>query len=161
MQESHVDAGVERSGLGLHPLTGWTRNLSRAFVAHLRTVDGALSLLGMTVLLTFAFAHLYTTLFRSWFLSSDEYVFAAEVIRFLDLDFRQRFFDIPGTPFMLFNALLWAGLYGVMWLGGFVAAGTGLDDFTFQHLPWLFVQMRAATVRFNEVLLEFLGKCKS
>ena len=60
------------------------------------------------LLATFALYHLRVSLARSWFFSSDEYVFAAEVIRFLHLDFHQYYFDMPGTPYMLLTTVLWA-----------------------------------------------------
>lgn len=92
-----------------------------------------------------AYGYLRPALFRTWFFSSDEYVIAAEVIRFSNLDFRQHFFDNPGTPFMLLDSLLWALFYGVERLLG-LAPPTTITTFTFQHLAALFVLMRATTL---------------
>jgi hypothetical protein len=92
-----------------------------------------------------AYGYLRPALFRTWFFSSDEYVIAAEVIRFSNLDFRQRFFDLPGTPFMLLDSLLWALVYGVERVLG-LAPSTTLATFTFQHISALFVLMRATTL---------------
>ena len=92
-----------------------------------------------------AYGYLRPALFRTWFFSSDEYVIAAEVIRFSNLDFRQRFFDLPGTPFMLLDSLLWALFYGVERVLG-LAPSTTLATFTFQHISALFVLMRATTL---------------
>lgn len=83
---------------------------------------------------------------RSWFLNSDEYVIAAEIIRFVQLDFRQHFFDNPGTPFMMLNALLWSFVYfGWRMLG---ATPAGIADFTYRNIPSLFMLMRLCTLVF-------------
>jgi hypothetical protein len=86
-------------------------------------------------------------LFRAWYFSSDEYVFAAEVIRFTHWDFRQHFFDIPGTPFMLLSAVLWRAIHTFAHAGRFVPA-TSFEHFTFDHLPGLFILMRSLTLTF-------------
>jgi hypothetical protein len=99
----------------------------------------------LAVLLTLVCVYVRSGLARSWFFSSDEYVIGAEVIRFLQLDFRQRFFDMPGTPFMFVTALVWTAYYGTQVLGG-SAGGTGLALFTFQHIETLFVVMRVVTL---------------
>jgi 4-amino-4-deoxy-L-arabinose transferase-like glycosyltransferase len=99
-------------------------------------------------LLAFAIHYLGPSLFRSWFFSSDEYVFAAEVIRFLHLDFRQHFFDIPGTPFMFLSAAIWSLIYALLAVLGLLAPGTGIEHFTFDHLPALFTTMRTLTLFF-------------
>jgi hypothetical protein len=95
---------------------------------------------------------------RTWFFSSDEYVFAAEVIRFGHLDFRQQFFDMPGTPLMMLGALIWSIYYGVHWLVGAVPPAQGLAEFTFQHLPALFVVLRGITLLcfYLSIVLVFL-----
>jgi len=96
-------------------------------------------------------------LFRTWYFSSDEYVFAAEVIRFSHWDFRQHFFDIPGTPFMLLSAVLWSAIYTLAHAGRFVPT-TGLEHFTFDHLSGLFILMRSLTLIFflASLVLTFL-----
>ena len=43
----------------------------------------------------FAARYLAPILFRTWFFSSDEYVFATEVVRFSSFNFHQFFFDNP------------------------------------------------------------------
>ena len=92
-----------------------------------------------------AYGYLRPGVFRTWFFSSDEYGIAAEVIRFSNLDFRQHFFDNPGTPFMLLDSLLWALFYGVERVLG-LAPSTTLSTFTFQHTAALFGLMRATTL---------------
>ncbi|MEO8368651.1 MAG: glycosyltransferase family 39 protein [Candidatus Solibacter sp.] len=96
-------------------------------------------------LLILMFAFMRPMLFRAWFFSSDEYVVAAEVVRFSNLDFRQHFFDMPGTPFMLLNALLWFVAYAASWVIGAVPRETPMSSFTYQHMPLLMVALRAFT----------------
>lgn len=64
-------------------------------------------------LLTLSGLELWPTLYKEWFFSSDEYVYVAEVIRFSGGDFRQRFFDIPGTPFMFLTTAVLAFQHAV------------------------------------------------
>ena len=97
-------------------------------------------------LLAFAIYYLGPSLFRSWCFSSDEYVFAAEVIRFLHLDFRQQFFDIPGTPFMFLSAAIWALIYSAQGVLRLIPPSVGIEHFTFDHLPALFTMMRTLTL---------------
>jgi hypothetical protein len=99
----------------------------------------------LAALIAFALYHMWSSLFRVWFFSSDEYVFAAEAIRFLNLDFRQHFFDMPGTPLMFLASGIWS-LVHVVQGGG--PAQLGLNDFTFEHLPNLFILMRGITLVF-------------
>ncbi len=115
---------------------------------HRGDVSALLSGLYLVLLLSSAAYYMTPALFRSWYFSSDEYVFAAEVIRFLHLDFRQHFFDIPGTPFMFLTAILWGTLYGLSYLTGRVPAPVGLERFTFEHIAGIFVLMRSLTLFF-------------
>ena len=100
----------------------------------------------LCALVGFVVSQLWPALFRTWFFSSDEYVIGAEVIRFVHLDMRQHFFDMPGTPFIALTALVW----GAYFLTQVVAAGAGFDIgvFTYQHIEALFVLMRALTLFF-------------
>src|SRR5262245_59111991 len=107
-----------------------------------------LDTLYLAALLAFVAFYLRTALSRSWFYSSDEYVFGAEVLRFLQLDLRQRFFDMPGTPFMFLTTLLWAAHFGVQALAGADGTRTGLALYTFQHIDALFTLMRVLTLLF-------------
>jgi hypothetical protein len=123
-------------------------DLSLALWTHPRNRAAALSSIYLLSLLSTAAYYMTPSLFRTWYFSSDEYVFAAEVIRFLHLDFRQHFFDIPGTPFMLFTAVLWGGFHALSHMAGQVPASSTLEQFTFEHLPGLFVLMRSLTLFF-------------
>ncbi len=111
------------------------------------------SILFVAAAITFSLYYLLPSLYRSWFFSSDEYAIAQEVIRFLNLDSRQQFFDMPGTPLMMLSAAIWAAIYGV--------AGThsaGILGYTFQHLDGLFAVMRGVTLFFyaTSLILVFL-----
>ena len=122
----------------------------------------ALSALFLGPLLGLATYYLEPSLFRSWFFSSDEYVFVAEVIRFLNHDFRQHFFDIPGTPFMFLSAALWALVYHWQAAVGLLPSEVGLQYFTFHHLPALFTMMRGITLVFYlcSIILLFILAAK-
>lgn len=92
--------------------------------------------------------YMWPALFRSWFFSSDEYVIVAEVIRFCQFDFRQHFFDMPGTPLMFIAAVVWGLIYlGASTLGA-APPQAGIDEFTFQNLASLFELMRGLTLLF-------------
>jgi len=100
----------------------------------------------LVCLIGFAVHYMWPSLFRVWFFNSDEYVFAIETIRFTQLDFQQRFFDMPGTPLMLVASLLWAGYYGLACAFGFFSASRGIAEFTFERVPNVFVLLRSITL---------------
>lgn len=102
----------------------------------------------LAALLVYAGVLMYPQIYRAWYFSSDEYVLVGEVIRFLQLDFRQRFFDMPGTPLISLTAALWTLRYFWDWAWSSPAAGVGIADFTFSRLPELFYLMRSLTVGF-------------
>ena len=103
-------------------------------------------ILYVSSLIVFAAWYMVPSLFRSWFFSSDEYVIVAEVIRFLHLDFRQHFFDMPGTPLMFVSAFLWFLVYAFVFVTGIIPKTAGLETFTFGHLPLLFTLVRTITL---------------
>jgi hypothetical protein len=107
-------------------------------------------------LAVFAAWYMFSSLFRSWYFSSDEYVIVAEVIRFLHFDFRQHFFDMPGTPLMFLAAIAWCFIYLGELVAGAVPRGAGLEWFTFHHLPLLFILMRAITLFFALVSISLV-----
>ncbi|MCU1238596.1 MAG: hypothetical protein JWP63_6563 [Candidatus Solibacter sp.] len=114
----------------------------------------------LTYWICYAYVYLSATVHRAWFSSSDEYVLAAEVIRFSNLDFRQHFFDNPGSSFILLDAFLWRAFYGLQTMLG-LSKDTGIGPFTFQHIVTLFAMMRTTTIVFlllSVVLLFLLAK---
>src|SRR5262249_48697578 len=107
-----------------------------------------LSAIYLGVLIAFALSSLWPLLLRAWFHNSDEYVFAFEVIRFVQLDFHQHFFDMPGTPLMFLASLLWALYYGAACALGLFSFHRGIAEFTFERLPEVFVLLRGLTLFF-------------
>jgi hypothetical protein len=79
-----------------------------------------------------------------WFSSSDENVVVGEVIRFNNIDFHQRFFDMPGTPLMLICAVEWRLFYFGSVVFEHFQRGSNL--FAFQHLQELFVLSRITSL---------------
>jgi hypothetical protein len=116
----------------------------RQFLRFDRLVSAAF----LTCLIIFAYRFMSPMLFRTWFFSSDEYVYAAEVMRFSSLDFHQHFFDNPGTPFMMLDSLVWATIYAGSWALGLIPQDTRIGLFTFHNMPLLFAVMRATTLAF-------------
>lgn len=107
-----------------------------------------LSVVYVSVLVAFAVRFMWAPIFRTWFFNADEYVVAAEVIRFAQLDFRQRFFDMPGTPLMLLASAVWGIVYAAHCTLGTFPWERGIGEFTFEHLPALFVVIRGFTLFF-------------
>jgi 4-amino-4-deoxy-L-arabinose transferase-like glycosyltransferase len=93
----------------------------------------------VSALVAFSAWYLTPSLFRAWFYRSDEYAVVGEIIRFLHLDFRQHYFDMPDTPLMLTSAAAWGVVYAI------AGHGVGIDRFTLDHLPRLFESVRAAS----------------
>jgi 4-amino-4-deoxy-L-arabinose transferase-like glycosyltransferase len=112
----------------------------------------------LAILLTFSLRYMLVSLSRSWFFSSDEYVLAGEVIRFLNLDLHQQFFDMPGTPFMMLSAVLWALFYPLQTWFSPDPASLGIIAFTYHHLDWFFALLRSTTIFFyaGSLVLLFL-----
>jgi hypothetical protein len=113
-------------------------------LSRLRQPAAAIPAAYLALLVTASWYFLWPSLVRSWFYSSDEYVILAEVIRFSNLDVRQRFFDMPGTPFIFVTALIWTIFSRIAILLPGVA-GSALD-FTYRHLPLLFGLARSVTI---------------
>src|SRR5262249_19576906 len=78
--------------------------------------------------------------------NADEYVVVAEVIRFLGLDFRQHFVDMPGTPMMFLAAAIWFLYFVAQCATGFFPIQRGIDEFTFDHISGLFAMLRGITL---------------
>jgi len=93
----------------------------------------------VSALVAFSAWYLAPSLSRAWFYRSDEYVVIGEILRFLHLDFRQHYFDMPDTPLMFGSAAAWAVIYAI------AGHGAGIDQFTLHHLPMLFGMVRAAS----------------
>jgi hypothetical protein len=119
-----------------------------ALLSRVQRHSTAASLIYLAILLAFALRYMLVCLSRSWFFSSDEYVIAGEVIRFLNLDLHQRFFDMPGTPLMMLSAVLWAIFYTLQTWFSPDPSSLDITAFTFHHLDWFFTLLRSCTIFF-------------
>jgi hypothetical protein len=88
------------------------------------------------------FTAAYPAVFFPWYYNTEEFPYVQEILRFVELDFRQEFFDIPGTPLMMLGTLLWWPYYLVQWVVGDPSAAHGVRFFTFEHLQALYVLLR-------------------
>ena len=127
-----------------------------ALLCRLERHSTAASLVYLAFLLAFALRYMLVSLSRSWFFSSDEYVRAAEVIRFLNLDLHQRVFDMPGTPFAMLSAVLWALFYPFQTWFNPDPSSSGIIAFTYHHLDWFFTLLRSCTIFFYAASLVLL-----
>jgi hypothetical protein len=127
-----------------------------ASLCRVQSHSTAASLIYLVILLTFALRYLLVSLSRSWFFSSDEYVIAGEVIRFLTRDLHQRFFDMPGTPLMMLSAALWALFYQLQTWFRPDPYSPDILAFTFHHLDWFFTLLRSCTIFFYAASLVLL-----
>lgn len=119
-----------------------------ALLCRVQRHSTAASLVYLAIILTFSLKYLLSCLSRSWYYSSDEYVIAAEVIRFLNLDPHQHFFDMPGTPFMMLSAVLWALFYPLQTWYSVDPTSPDIIAFTYHHLDWFFTLLRSCTIFF-------------
>jgi hypothetical protein len=86
----------------------------------------------------------YRTIALPWFTMTEEFPYAQEVLRFLSGDFRQHFFDIPGTPFIAIVTALDASILLVVSL---VTGQTrALAALAFEHLDLLYLVMRCVSL---------------
>ena len=143
-------AAAVSSGTPDTPPVGQAGLLDRmgALLGRVQRHSTAASLVYLAILLTFALKYMLVSLSRSWFFSSDEYVIAGEVIRFLNRDLHQRFFDMPGTPLMMLAAALWALFYPLQTWFRPDYFSPGVIAFTFNHLDWFFTLLRSCTIFF-------------
>jgi Dolichyl-phosphate-mannose-protein mannosyltransferase len=147
--------------------TGWPRRLAE--MATPSRIRGAeiftTSILPIAIVLCAALYSIWSmahdALFLPWPGNPDEFPYVQEVLRFTGLDFRQQFFDIPGTPLMFLTAGLWTLMYWSLRLLRDPSTGVGLTEFSFQHIQTLFVFLRVLVLFINLasiVLLYALGK---
>src|SRR5258705_1775475 len=111
-----------------------------------RLDDGTWSALFLAMLLLYVLRFMWSGLFRTWYFSSDEYVVGAEVIRFAEKDFNQHFFDMPGTPFIFLGSIVWFFVYAACAIIDEGIGRTGIQSFTFGHLPAFFATVRGMTL---------------
>lgn len=83
-----------------------------------------------------------------WYYNTEEFPFVQEVLRFVEGDFRQEFFDIPGTPLITLATLLWWPAYKVCSIAGCASASDGARAFSLEHIQALYVMMRLLSCLF-------------
>jgi hypothetical protein len=108
------------------------RNLHRAIPATVLALLIGYSILSMS----------FQTFRLPWYYMTEEFPYAQEVLRFLSFDFRQRFFDIPGTPLIAIVTAIFAPVLALT----DAARHTSLFAAAFEHMQLLFLTMRAASL---------------
>jgi Dolichyl-phosphate-mannose-protein mannosyltransferase len=101
------------------------------------------------------------TLLIPWPTITDEFPYAQEVLRFIGLDFRQQFFDIPGTPFIFLTTALWSCYYWVLTLSGIAEPPTTITEFSFQQIQSLYIFLRLCVLvldMVSVVLMYLVGR---
>jgi hypothetical protein len=100
--------------------------------------------LALFFLLLIGISPALSTITVPWYVMTEELPYAQEVLRFLSGDFRQRFFDIPGTPFIALaassSALVLAGIKAVS------DKSSRLFEIGLDHLDCLYVIMRSLSL---------------
>jgi dolichyl-phosphate-mannose-protein mannosyltransferase len=84
----------------------------------------------------------YPNIAFPWYLNTEEFPYIQEILRFSELDFRQQFFDIPGTPLMTLGTAVWSIWYWICVVAGMADASHGIRYFSFSHMQWLYGLMR-------------------
>jgi hypothetical protein len=99
----------------------------------------------LTVVVLFCIVSVnYRTITTPWFTMTEEFPYVQEVLRFLSGDFRQHFFDIPGTPFIAVVTAICALILGVVSLvSGQVSSLAALG---FAHLDLVYLVMRCVSL---------------
>ena len=90
----------------------------------------------------------YPAITFPWYLNTEEFPYIQEILRFVELDFRQQFFDIPGTPLMLLGTIFWSIYYWFSVLVGYADPSAGIRYFSFEHMQSLYLLMRVLSYCF-------------
>lgn len=100
----------------------------------------------------------YPAITFPWYLNTEEFPYIQEILRFVELDFRQQFFDIPGTPLMFLGTFFWSIYYGFSVLVGYAHPSEGIRYFSFEHMQSLYLLMRILSYCFYilSIVLTFL-----
>ena len=100
--------------------------------------------LALFFLLLIGISPALSTITVPWYVMTEELPYAQEVLRFLSGDFRQQFFDIPGTPFIAltasFSALMLSGVKAVS------EKSSSLFEIALDHLDFLYILMRSLSL---------------
>jgi len=100
----------------------------------------------------------YPAITFPWYLNTEEFPYIQEILRFVELDFRQQFFDIPGTPLMFLGTFFWSIYYWFSVLIGYANPSEGIRYFSFEHMQSLYLLMRILSYCFYilSIVLTFL-----
>lgn len=99
----------------------------------------------LTVVVLFCIVSVnYRTITIPWFTTTEEFPYAQEVLRFLAGDFRQHFFDIPGTPFITVVTAICALILGVA--SRVSGQSSSLAALGFTHLDLVYLIMRCVSL---------------
>ncbi len=128
------DAGVPQTNSNTTPPQWFNRAINLILGAYL------------ALLLYHVVSMVWLSLGFPWSSSSDESAQLAEVIRFANLDFHQRFFDMPGTPLWMLGAAEWRVCY--LFASFFQGLEASSNTFTFDRLQLLFTLMRVNNLVF-------------
>ncbi len=79
----------------------------------------------------------YPSVTFPWYLNTEEFPYIQEILRFVELDFRQQLFDIPGTPLMFLGTFFWSIYYWFSVLAGYAHPSEGTRYFSFEHMQSL------------------------
>jgi len=90
----------------------------------------------------------YPTIFYPWYANTEEFPYIQEILRFVTFDFRQEFFDIPGTPLMMIGTFLWSVYYWVCAFFGHPDTVQGIRYFSFKNIQELYLLMRGLSYLF-------------
>jgi 4-amino-4-deoxy-L-arabinose transferase-like glycosyltransferase len=86
----------------------------------------------------------YRTITTPWFTMTEEFPYAQEVLRFLGGNFRQHFFDIPGTPFITVVTAMCAVILGVV--SRVSGQASRLAALGFERLDLVYLVMRSVSL---------------
>ncbi|PZV14850.1 MAG: hypothetical protein DCF22_08185 [Leptolyngbya sp.] len=90
----------------------------------------------------------YPTIFYPWYANTEEFPYIQEILRFVTFDFRQEFFDIPGTPLMMIGTFLWSIYYWVCAFFSHPDTGQAIRYFSFKNIQELYLLMRVLSYFF-------------
>ncbi len=86
----------------------------------------------------------YPSILLPWYFNTEEFPYVQEVLRFSEFNFKQEFFDIPGTPLMMLGTALWWPYYLASNL--LSADYQTIREFNFGHLQEMYVLLRTISI---------------
>jgi hypothetical protein len=90
----------------------------------------------------------YPAITFPWYFNTEEFPYIQEILRFVEFDFRQQFFDMPGTPLIVLGTIFWSIYYWSSVLFGYADPSEGVRYFSFEHMQSLYLLMRVISYFF-------------